>query len=225
MCLADHGDHIHIRLNLDDDDDLGWSQIPVTRSQFEQLLPRGTRLHVHEQEPKSKGCSEKVIDSIKTVVWPGQPPAGHADGDDVCAVCYDSFHSGDNVAVLPCSHLYHMDCVRPWFQKASTCPACRLEITAEALAAQSSVVASSSGQASSHDGFDGISSTALTDDNEVTAGDSTEAGLVVTPDERIRTHPFPSELLARSGVPAASERPSRSRWRSNLLRRPAAANN
>ncbi|KAJ1655586.1 hypothetical protein IWQ61_004696 [Dispira simplex] len=47
--------------------------------------------------------------------------------DDVdaplCAVCFESFISGDTIRRLFCAHIYHVDCIDPWLlQVASTCP-------------------------------------------------------------------------------------------------------
>jgi hypothetical protein len=59
-----------------------------------------------------------------------------------CAVCLDSFVSGDLVRQLPCRHDFHKDCVDVWLlERSSRCPICRFdcltgEIDPEDFAAQ-----------------------------------------------------------------------------------------
>ncbi|XP_028214494.1 uncharacterized RING finger protein P32A8.03c-like [Glycine soja] len=34
--------------------------------------------------------------------------------EDPCAICIKDFNSGDNAARLPCSHVFHPDCILQW---------------------------------------------------------------------------------------------------------------
>merc|ERR1711991_964886 len=42
-----------------------------------------------------------------------------------CAVCFDELCIGDIGTELPCSHIFHKDCVTPWLERHATCPSCR----------------------------------------------------------------------------------------------------
>jgi len=45
-----------------------------------------------------------------------------------CAVCLDSFVSGDLVRQLPCQHDFHRDCIDVWLlERSSRCPICRYD--------------------------------------------------------------------------------------------------
>ncbi|XP_057518296.1 uncharacterized protein LOC130799205 [Amaranthus tricolor] len=46
----------------------------------------------------------------------------------VCAVCTFQIEAGENAKQLPCSHLYHGDCIFPWLRIRNTCPVCRYEL-------------------------------------------------------------------------------------------------
>lgn len=43
-----------------------------------------------------------------------------------CTVCQDDFNEQDEVRVLPCEHIYHLDCIDDWLKIHSyKCPCCR----------------------------------------------------------------------------------------------------
>ena len=45
-----------------------------------------------------------------------------------CTVCQESFQEKEVVSILPCSHIYHKNCLLPWFTTHNTCPVCRYEM-------------------------------------------------------------------------------------------------
>ncbi|KAJ0691595.1 putative transcription factor C2H2 family [Helianthus annuus] len=45
-----------------------------------------------------------------------------------CAICKDSLTVGTVVNRLPCLHLYHPLCIKPWLSARNTCPLCRFEL-------------------------------------------------------------------------------------------------
>lgn len=52
---------------------------------------------------------------------------GVQDSDkNPCSVCLIDFPVGDAVVETPCFHLFHWDCIEPWFKKTNTCPLCRM---------------------------------------------------------------------------------------------------
>lgn len=60
-----------------------------------------------------------------------QPVANRAvEGD--CTICTEALH-GDPVAIVPCNHNFHRDCIERWRrtrqEQANSCPICRAEIT------------------------------------------------------------------------------------------------
>ncbi len=48
--------------------------------------------------------------------------------EHLCSVCKDDYESGQNLIQLPCSHLFHDDCILPWLKERNSCPTCRFEL-------------------------------------------------------------------------------------------------
>jgi hypothetical protein len=48
------------------------------------------------------------------------------ESDDIaCAICFELLVPGDGVLELPCSHLFHSDCIVQWLLNHQHCPICR----------------------------------------------------------------------------------------------------
>ena len=80
-----------------------------------------TRIFGDDEMP---GASRQFIDSL--------PDAGIADlKDDKCAICLSRMHVRDeerSVKILPCSHTFHADCIKPWITRVATCPLCKQDL-------------------------------------------------------------------------------------------------
>lgn len=51
------------------------------------------------------------------------------DGDDgECALCLDEYKEGEEVLKTPCGHVFHEECLKPWFLKSTVCPLCQREV-------------------------------------------------------------------------------------------------
>jgi len=47
------------------------------------------------------------------------------DRDTTCRICLSDFESTDNIYILPCTHLYHNECISTWMRCQITCPTYR----------------------------------------------------------------------------------------------------
>jgi hypothetical protein len=50
------------------------------------------------------------------------------DSEHQCLVCQCEYNQGDKMRRLPCSHVFHQDCVDQWLQRKDVCPYCRVSI-------------------------------------------------------------------------------------------------
>jgi len=39
-----------------------------------------------------------------------------------CSVCKDEFVKEDTCLQLPCKHIFHDECIKPWLKTSATCP-------------------------------------------------------------------------------------------------------
>ncbi|WVW82224.1 hypothetical protein I302_104230 [Kwoniella bestiolae CBS 10118] len=71
-----------------------------------------------EEDTKDKG-KEKEQDDSREMKIDG------AEGEGAKA---DEKKNGTGVKALPCNHLFHEECLQPWFTTKHTCPSCRLDL-------------------------------------------------------------------------------------------------
>lgn len=52
-----------------------------------------------------------------------------AESDKFCAVCKEQCSKDEDVRRLPCSHIFHFGCIKPWLKMHDSCPVCRLSLS------------------------------------------------------------------------------------------------
>ncbi|KAL2536724.1 E3 ubiquitin-protein ligase [Forsythia ovata] len=50
------------------------------------------------------------------------------NGFQSCMVCLDEFFKGSEVISMPCSHMFHINCIKKWLITSHYCPICRFEM-------------------------------------------------------------------------------------------------
>lgn len=58
------------------------------------------------------------------------------DDGETCAICLCPFEAGDDVKQLPCSHIYHPECIDAWLRRDATCPLCKQPVADEEALAE-----------------------------------------------------------------------------------------
>lgn len=69
--------------------------------------------------------SKDVIDALPIIEVAEQ----QVDIKLQCSVCWEDFILKECVRQLPCQHIYHEHCIRPWLELHGTCPICRQNLS------------------------------------------------------------------------------------------------
>ena len=71
--------------------------------------------------------SRRAIRNMNTL-YPNATPEELANSDNVCIICREEMIGNGTSKKLPCNHIFHVSCLRSWFQRQQTCPTCRMDI-------------------------------------------------------------------------------------------------
>ncbi|XP_058780953.1 E3 ubiquitin-protein ligase At1g12760-like [Vicia villosa] len=108
-------------------------------------------LGVNEDMAQTRGATSECIDALPThkfklkksksidentpavieggVVSGGTEKERMISGEDaVCCICIANYENNDELRELPCSHLFHKDCVDKWLKINALCPLCKREV-------------------------------------------------------------------------------------------------
>lgn len=99
--------------------DMVWSQ-----EAFDRVM---SQLMEQNQQNGAPPASEDRINSLprKTI---DKSMLGNDDKAE-CSICMESVEVGTEVAILPCKHWFHFECIKSWLSEHDTCPHCRKPIT------------------------------------------------------------------------------------------------
>lgn len=67
-------------------------------------------MNMTEEAERPAGASQHVIDRLERVKW------DKTCTTDECPVCQDEYTESMELVKLPCSHLFHPDCVIGWLK-------------------------------------------------------------------------------------------------------------
>jgi hypothetical protein len=68
-------------------------------------------------------ASKSSVEALEKVKAEGFPTR--------CVVCLEDILMGLEATRMPCSHVYHGDCIVNWLKKSNLCPLCRFQMPAE----------------------------------------------------------------------------------------------
>ncbi|KAM7210529.1 hypothetical protein V8F06_014085 [Rhypophila decipiens] len=75
-------------------------------------------------------ASQSALDKLQTKEVDDEMLSASEDKPK-CVICVDEMVKGEKASVLPCSHLFHGECVTMWLKQHNTCPVCRRSIEEE----------------------------------------------------------------------------------------------
>ena len=72
----------------------------------------------------NKGLSIQQIQEIPIIKYRKYK----SNGISQCIICMEEFEKREKVNLLPCQHIFHINCIKQWLLKQKTCPFCKKEI-------------------------------------------------------------------------------------------------
>lgn len=91
--------------------------------------------------------SRRAIANMNSL-YPNATAQELQDSDNVCIICREEMvgttvvngqvvNPGSGLSKkLPCGHIFHVSCLRSWFQRQQTCPTCRLDVLRASVASR-----------------------------------------------------------------------------------------
>lgn len=76
-----------------------------------------------EESPEPSMDSNRLSSTLKT-------PSGQEDDDPPEVIPLEE--QQDELMMMPCKHLFHLDCLKPWLKTNGTCPVCRVGLDKQA---------------------------------------------------------------------------------------------
>lgn len=103
---------IYQKMNSNDDDATAETALVTTQS---------------EEKESGDGALSTIASAITNCTGGSRRDRGYCTS---CSICLDEFEDGEAVRqILPCGHLFHADCIRPWLtQRSGNCPLCKVSV-------------------------------------------------------------------------------------------------
>lgn len=91
-----------------------------------EFPPRSSELDVASG---SAPAAKSAVEALEKFIYKGSSEDGEESTLMTCAICMEEVMSGSQLTRMPCSHLFHGDCLSQWLCRNQTCPLCRHELT------------------------------------------------------------------------------------------------
>jgi Ring finger domain len=119
---------------------------------------------------------------------------GRINGDDdpentdlqlpTCAVCLDTLIMPCKVAVLPCGHPFHAECITPWLtQRQACCPLCKLVLLDPTVVEESAIAAGDSQRTLDEETGGALGGASVSDENSLVMTDLPDSSSVAVADQ------------------------------------------
>ena len=83
-----------------------------------------TKRYVASQERQRRGRRQERGEEGSTEEDDEDDDYEEDDHENTCAICFGRLEDGDRVGVLPCDHVFHVDCLKTWLPRRNACPLC-----------------------------------------------------------------------------------------------------
>lgn len=108
--------------NYDDDDDDDDSDDDDSDDEGNYVINLAITESMDGNQARSVPATGSSIQSLEKVSF------DDSSSIKQCVICLEEFLSGLQVTRMPCSHIYHEDCIVQWLKGSNLCPLCRFKM-------------------------------------------------------------------------------------------------
>ncbi|XP_054811593.1 E3 ubiquitin-protein ligase BIG BROTHER-like [Prosopis cineraria] len=107
---------------------VAWQQdsIDPDNMTYEELLDLGEAVGT-----QSRGLSKELIDLLPVSKYKFRSMFKRKKYGKRCVICQMTYKRGDQQMKLPCTHVYHSECISKWLSINKKCPVCNAEVFCE----------------------------------------------------------------------------------------------
>ncbi|XP_021761088.1 E3 ubiquitin-protein ligase AIP2-like [Chenopodium quinoa] len=75
-------------------------------------------------------ASKEVVEKLPVIKLESEEMVKEKIGEEgaECCICKEKLGVGDEMQEMPCKHLFHPPCLKPWLDEHNSCPICRHEL-------------------------------------------------------------------------------------------------
>ncbi|GMI54673.1 hypothetical protein ScalyP_jg4814 [Parmales sp. scaly parma] len=79
-------------------------------------------------KPVTRPADDAAIEELETKVLKHEDCFDDVGMLQSCSICLEPFEEEERCTKMPCSHVFHGECLRSWLSRQNSCPVCRKEI-------------------------------------------------------------------------------------------------
>ncbi|XVF09114.1 hypothetical protein REPUB_Repub07fG0063200 [Reevesia pubescens] len=91
----------------------------ILSNEYDQVFAESFDVQVF----RLRGASKEAIEALEKV-----KVEGNFTGTWRCVICLEEILDGLKASRMPCSHVYHQDCIVSWLENSNLCPLCRFQM-------------------------------------------------------------------------------------------------
>jgi hypothetical protein len=107
------------------------NSLEPTRNQFLHISNQMNEIMQQMNMPVRNPVNSDILSSLAEFTVKSDSKIFQEKKD--CSVCLEIYEIDQNVNILPCTHMFHADCIKNWFKDQNTCPICKTVIDEQSI--------------------------------------------------------------------------------------------
>ena len=91
------------------------------------LMQLAERMH----EPRINPLNENLISSLPEITISDMTKIPSEKNE--CVICLTKYELNEKVILLPCTDMFHTECIKNWFKNQDSCPLCKFKINERSI--------------------------------------------------------------------------------------------